>query len=71
MDQNRAAVSNAHDEGLELEAVSRAELSPLLFLERNAYVFADRLAVVDGERRFTYADLRERVHRQATALRQA
>jgi fatty-acyl-CoA synthase len=70
MDQNRAAASSALDEGLQLEAVSRAELSPLLFLERNAYVFADRLAVVDGERRFTYAELRERVHRQATALRQ-
>ncbi|MCC7105828.1 MAG: long-chain-fatty-acid--CoA ligase [Chloroflexi bacterium] len=70
MEETSAAGSSAQEEGFELDAVSRAELSPLLFLERNAYVFADRLAVVDGERRFTYADLRERVHRQATALRQ-
>ena len=53
------------------DAVSRAELSPLLFLERSALVFGDRVAVVDGHRRFTYGQFRERVHRQASALRRA
>jgi fatty-acyl-CoA synthase len=32
-------------------------------------VYRNRIAVVDGARRFTYAELNERVHRQASALR--
>ena len=49
--------------------VSRTELNPVAFLERSAAVNPERVAVVDGERRFTYAQLRERVNRLATALR--
>jgi acyl-CoA synthetase (AMP-forming)/AMP-acid ligase II len=50
--------------------VSRQPLTPLSFLERSAHVFADAEAVVDGERRFTYRQLQERVFRLANALRQ-
>ena len=32
-------------------------------------MYRDRIAVVDGERRFTYSELNERVHRQASARR--
>ena len=39
--------------------------TPISFLERSAEVFGDRLAVVSGERRLTYAELWDRVHRQA------
>ncbi|HEX8967655.1 MAG TPA: acyl--CoA ligase family protein [Chloroflexota bacterium] len=49
----------------------RAELTPLTFLERAAYAFGERVALVSGERRFTYRQFRERVHRLATALRAA
>ncbi len=49
----------------------RTELTPLSFLERNAYVFPDKTAVVHGERRYTYAQLQERVRRLASALRRA
>lgn len=35
-------------------------LTPTAFLERSARVFADREAVRDGDRTFTYADLRRR-----------
>jgi fatty-acyl-CoA synthase len=49
----------------------RTELSPLSFLERNAYVFPDKTAVVHGERRYTYGQLQERVRRLASALRRA
>ncbi len=45
---------------------------PLLvndFLRRAALLYPDKLAVVDGERRFTYRQLRERVHRLSNALR--
>ena len=51
--------------------VYRTELTPLSFLERSAYVFPDRLAVVHGARRYTYRELRERVNRLASGLRRA
>jgi fatty-acyl-CoA synthase len=51
--------------------VSRALLSPLSFLERSLHVFPDKVAVVDSERRYTYAQFGERVYRLATALRAA
>ncbi len=46
----------------------KSVLTPLEFLARSAWVYRDRTAVVDGDRRFTYAELQERVHRQAGAL---
>jgi acyl-CoA synthetase (AMP-forming)/AMP-acid ligase II len=47
----------------------KSPLTPLDFLARSAYVYPDRTAAVDGERRFTYEEFRERVHRLASALR--
>src|SRR5205823_12732093 len=44
------------------------ELTPLSFLERAAYAFSARTAVVHREHRYTYRDLRRRVHRLASAL---
>ena len=49
--------------------VSRTELDPVAFLRRSAEVFPQRVAVVAGERRYTYAQLEERVNRLASALR--
>ena len=49
--------------------VSRTELDPTSFLHRSATIHPDRLAVVYGEQRRTYAELRERVDRLASALR--
>jgi fatty-acyl-CoA synthase len=49
--------------------VSDAPLTPLSFLERSADVWADRPAVVDGDRAWTYAEHHERVRRVAAALR--
>jgi fatty-acyl-CoA synthase len=43
-------------------------LTPLEFLARSASVYADRPAVVDGPRRFTYAEFSSRVDRLAAAL---
>jgi fatty-acyl-CoA synthase len=51
--------------------VYRTELTPVSFLERSAYVFPDKIAVVHGERRYTYRQLEERVNRLASALRRA
>ncbi len=45
-----------------------APLTPTSFLVRSAGVFADRVAVVDGELRLTYADLLDRSRRLSGAL---
>ncbi len=47
----------------------RTELTPVSFLRRSAYVYPDRVAVVHGERRYTYRDLETRCNRLASALR--
>jgi len=44
-------------------------LTPTAFLRRSATVFADRVAVIDGERRFTYSEFYDRVQRLAGVLR--
>jgi fatty-acyl-CoA synthase len=49
--------------------VSRTELDPTSFLARSASVHPDRVAVVDGTRRWTYAELFERTNRLASSLR--
>jgi fatty-acyl-CoA synthase len=51
--------------------VNRTELTPLLFLERAAHVYAPRTGIVYGKRRFTCAQFGDRVRRLATALRGA
>jgi len=43
-------------------------LTPLEFLARSIFVYPDKIAVVDGERRFTYAQVDGRVRRLAAAL---
>ena len=44
-------------------------LTPLMFLERSARVYPDKVAVVYGEERRTYREFGERVNRLASALR--
>src|SRR2546422_1981225 len=51
--------------------VYRQELSPVGFLERAGDAHADRVAVQDGERAFTYRAWRARSRRLASALRRA
>jgi fatty-acyl-CoA synthase len=51
--------------------VHRSLLTPLSFLEHALHVFPEKVGVVDGDRRFTYRELGERVYRLATALRRA
>ena len=43
-------------------------LSPVSFLRRSAASFRDKVAVIEGERRFTYGQLHERCGRLASAL---
>ena len=51
--------------------VFRSELNPVDFLHRAAYIYPDKIAVVDGGRRYSYRDLAERSWRLANALRSA
>ena len=51
--------------------VFRTELNPVDFLRRAAYVYPEKVAVVDGARRYSYAELAERSWRLAHALRSA
>jgi acyl-CoA synthetase (AMP-forming)/AMP-acid ligase II len=51
--------------------VHLSPLTPLAFLERSAAVFPEAIAFVDGDRRLTWAELRERSRRLAVALQQA
>jgi fatty-acyl-CoA synthase len=50
---------------------SDVPLSPALFLERSAAVFAPRTAIIDGERRFTYCEFGQRAHRLAGLIKDA
>src|SRR5260370_28039924 len=43
-------------------------LTPLDFLARSSLVFGDKIAVVDGDRSFTYGEFSQRIHRLASAL---
>jgi fatty-acyl-CoA synthase len=49
--------------------VSRTELNPVSFLYRSVAIHPERVAVVHLDRRYSYAELGERVNRLASALR--
>lgn len=51
--------------------VHETPLDPFFFLERSAAIYAEKVAVIDGDRRFTYPDLLDRVRRLASALQAA
>ena len=52
-------------------AVHLSRLTPLAFLDRTAFAFPDRIGVVDGDRRLTWAEFRDRARRLAVALQES
>ena len=66
-----SAASGVPGRGAGPGKVFRSELNPVDFLRRAAYVYPEKVAVVDGERRYCYRDLAERSWRLANALRSA
>jgi fatty-acyl-CoA synthase len=66
-----AATEGAPDPSVVAGKVFRTELNPVDFLRRAAYVYPDKIALVDGERRHSYRQLAERSWRLAYALRSA
>jgi fatty-acyl-CoA synthase len=59
---------HAFETGLDANPANFVPLSPVSFLTRAASAFADKVAVIDGERRITYAQLLDRCVRLAAAL---
>jgi fatty-acyl-CoA synthase len=53
------------------QRVSYHDLNPLSFLERSAFVYPNKPAVVYRDKTFTYAQFHDRVNRLAGALKQA
>ncbi len=51
--------------------VYRTELTPVSFLHRSAYVFPDKVAVIHGDRQYTYREFAGRVNLLASRLRAA
>jgi fatty-acyl-CoA synthase len=60
--------ANAYAQGLDRNPANHVPLSPLGFLERSASVYPDRVAVIHGDLRQTWAQTRERCFRLASAL---
>jgi fatty-acyl-CoA synthase len=65
------ATDDAAAPGRPAHKVFRTELNPVDFLRRAAYMYPEKTAVVDAERRYTYRELAERSWRLANALRAA
>lgn len=59
---------NIYEQHLDQNAANYEALSPLTFLERSASIYPDKLAVVHGEVRRTWAETYERCRRLASAL---
>jgi fatty-acyl-CoA synthase len=59
---------NIYDQQLDRNSANHTALSPVSFVERSAEVFGDLPAVVHGQRRYNWAQLRDRSARLAAAL---
>ncbi len=66
MDQH--TTGHPFETGLDRHPANFVPLSPVSFLRRAVNAFRDKIAVIDGDRRLTYADLYERSVRLAAAL---
>src|SRR5512141_2493046 len=60
--------TNAYETDLDRNAANYAPLTPLSFIERAAYVYPGRAAVVHGARRYTWGQTYARCRRLASAL---
>ena len=60
--------ANAFETDLDRDPANYAPLTPLTFIERAAYVYPDRTAVVHGARRYTWGQTYARCRRLASAL---
>jgi fatty-acyl-CoA synthase len=61
-------MTNPYEIGLDKNAANYVPLTPIGFLVRSASVYPNRLAVVHGERRYSWREALERCRRLASAL---
>ena len=59
---------NPYREGLDKNAANFSQMSPIGFLRRSADVYPDRVAVIHGEVRRTWAQTYARCRRLASSL---
>jgi fatty-acyl-CoA synthase len=71
MTETSAASEGVPVPSVATSSVFRTELNPVDFLRRAAYVYPEKIAVVDKERRYSYAQLAMRSWQLANALRSA
>jgi fatty-acyl-CoA synthase len=62
--------ANPYSFGLDKNPANYTPLTPLTFIERSAYIYADRIAVIHGRRRYTWGETYARARRLASVLRQ-
>ena len=62
MDQHTTPDKSGHpfETGLDRTPANFVPLSPVSFLRRGVAAFRDKIAVIDGERSFSYGELYER-----------
>ena len=64
-------MTSIYEQDLDKTSANFAALSPVSFLERSADIYPDLTAVIHGQRRYTWAQVRERSARLAAALQAA
>ncbi|MEY3887273.1 MAG: hypothetical protein RL650_1365 [Pseudomonadota bacterium] len=62
-------MTSIFDQGLDKNSANYTPLSPVSFVERSAEIFGDLTAVIHGNRRYTWAQTRDRSARLAAALK--
>jgi non-ribosomal peptide synthetase component F len=60
--------THPYESGLDKNAANYVPLTPISFLLRSASVYPNRLAVVHGDRRYSWREVLERSRRLAAAL---
>jgi fatty-acyl-CoA synthase len=61
-------MANIYEQGLDRNSANHTPITPLLFLERSAQVYPNRVAVIHGKLRQTWMQTYERCRRLASAL---
>ncbi|MDD5296336.1 MAG: acyl-CoA synthetase [Rhodocyclaceae bacterium] len=61
---------NPFNLGLDKNQANFAQLSPLSYLERSAFIYPNRPAIIHGDRQYTWKETYQRCRRLASALKQ-
>jgi len=62
------STTSIYNQDLDKTPANYVPLTPLTFLERSAYVYPDRISIIHGKRRYTWAETYKRARQLASAL---